>query len=139
MAEIGEVIGTKEARLIVKLQRQEACAKCKGCLAGMQSEEMLAEAENLCHAKVGDFVEISMEKSNFLKAVAIMYTIPLIAFVFGIGIGFVITHSEIFAVAVGLIMTGITYRIIRSQNHRFENESYRPFAVKIVDKDGQSQ
>ncbi len=132
MAEIGEVIEEKAPFVKVRLQRQEACGKCKGCIAGMQSQEMIAEALNKCDAHVGDLVEISLEKSNFLKAVAIMYTIPLAALLIGILGGYMITKNELISVVLGLGLTAAAYLVIKTQNHKFETTAYRPIAEKIV-------
>ena len=85
MAEVGQVIEKKDNnRLLIRLERQEACAKCRACSAGMQAKEMLLEAENLCNAKIGDNVEISLEETDFMKAVLIMYGIPFVCFVVGV-------------------------------------------------------
>ena len=56
MAEIGKVIGTEKNKLVVRMTRKEACAKCRACSAGLKEQDMLLKAVNLCNAKVGDRV-----------------------------------------------------------------------------------
>ena len=45
MAEKGVVINTKDNFVTVKMMRQEACAKCRACIAGMEGKEMFIEAK----------------------------------------------------------------------------------------------
>ena len=41
MAEKGVVIGLKDNNLaVIKMTRQEACAKCRACIAGMAEKDM---------------------------------------------------------------------------------------------------
>ena len=79
MAEKGQVIGLKnnESLAVIKMTRLEACAKCKACIAGMTEKEMFVEAENMCDAKVNDWVEVELEPNGFMNAVLIMYGLPL--------------------------------------------------------------
>ena len=65
MAEKGVVVDRKNNLAVIKLRRQEACAKCRACIAGMSEQEMIMEAENRCNAQVGDWVELEMVGSGF--------------------------------------------------------------------------
>ncbi len=76
MAETGSVIDIEGDKVIVKLQRTEACAKCGACSVGMKTQDMLIKAHNQCDAIIGDEVEIELEESNFIVAVMIMYGLP---------------------------------------------------------------
>ena len=64
MAEKGIVVEKKNHLVVIKLKRQEACAKCRACIAGMSEQEMIMEAENRCNAQVGDWVELEMVGSS---------------------------------------------------------------------------
>ena len=75
MAEKGIVMERKDNLAVIKLKRQEACAKCRACVAGMSEQEMIMEAENACNAQVGDWVELELVGNSFLEAVLIMYGI----------------------------------------------------------------
>ena len=68
MAEIGEVIGTEKNKLVVRMTRKEACAKCRACSAGLKEQDMLLKAVNLCNAKVGDKVEVMLETADFYES-----------------------------------------------------------------------
>lgn len=138
MAETGIVMKEHGNLVTVKLERNEACAKCKACTAGLASKDMILEAENLCHAKEGDIVTVSLEQTNFLKAVIIMYVFPLIALLAGIGIGYYVSALlgwkavELVAVIVGAIFTAITYMVIRLNDEKFRTKEYTPVADGIV-------
>ena len=136
MGEIGQVIEKRENnRLVIKLQRQEACAKCRACSAGMKSKEMLLQAENLCNADIGDKVEVSLEESDFMKAVLIMYGIPFSCFIGGImGTYFLLqtnAHRDIISFCVGFVLVVISYLIIHCFEPHFKKDNYVPKAIKI--------
>ncbi len=137
MAEIGQVTELMGDLVRVKLQRHDACNHCNACSAGVETEEMVLEAENLCLAEPGDLVEISLEESNFLAAVMIMYIVPLIGLLVGIGIGYVIggaigMNQEVMALVVGFAMLAITYLTIKSNEDKFNTRKFRPIASNVV-------
>ncbi len=139
MAEKGVVIGLKDNNLaIIKMTRQEACAKCRACIAGMAEKDMFIEAENVCGAKVDDWVEVEMSPDGFIHAVLIMYGIPFLAFMAGIGIGYFLggmqqaIGREIISFVVGLIFTFIAFGWIKSQEKRWASKKYRPVAARLA-------
>lgn len=132
MGEIGQVIEKKGDTVIVSLQRHDACSKCGACMASIDTKEMILTATNQCNAEVGDQVNISLEHSNFIKAVLIMYCIPLVSLLVGLGIGYLISHHELIAMAVGIVFTGVTFLIIRSQESKWNQEKYRPVADRLI-------
>lgn len=129
MAEVGEVIKINDPYVVVSLMRNEACGRCKACTAGLQETQMIMEAENQCDAKVGDFVEIYLKEENFLKAVFIMYSIPLIGLLLGIGLGYLLFNHELLIMLVGVIVMSLAYVLIRFNEKRFKTEKYRPIAI----------
>jgi sigma-E factor negative regulatory protein RseC len=140
MSEIGQVIEKRDGnRLVIKLQRQEACAKCRACSAGMKTEEMVLEAENLCNAEVGDKVDIALEESDFMKAVFIMYGIPCVFFVVGlIGSYFAMAHfgianAELLSFVTGIVLVVISYLVIHRFEPHFRNDNYVPKAINVVE------
>lgn len=138
LGEIGEVVSVENNKLVVKMQRTEACAKCRACTAGMKKEEMIIKAENMCSASVGDKVDVVIDNSNFMKATLIMYGIPFLTFMLGIFLGyysalnFNIKNAELVSILSGLLFVIITYLIIHSQENKFKNGNYVPKAIKIV-------
>jgi sigma-E factor negative regulatory protein RseC len=140
MAEIGTVIGNAENnRLLVRLERQEACAKCRACTAGMKKEEMLLTAENLCGGKIGDNVEVTLDTADFMRAAVIMYGIPFAMFMLGIFAGYFgslkmgFGSNELIGFAIGIVLVIITYLVIKSQEKRWQKDNYVPKAIRVVD------
>ncbi len=138
MGEIGEVIGKEGGRLVVKMQRTEACAKCRACTAGLESKDMIIKAVNMCQGNVGDRVEVVLDNSNFMKAAIIMYGIPFAAFMLGVFGGYygaeryAFGSPELMGIGAGVILVILTYLIIRTQEYRFKEGGYIPKAVNIV-------
>ncbi|NLK21096.1 MAG: SoxR reducing system RseC family protein [Epulopiscium sp.] len=139
--EIGKVIDVREKFISVSMIRNEACQKCGACTHGYKAEEMILEADNLCSAKIGDWVEIDLEYSDFLKATFIMYGIPLMSLFIGFFLGY---YGSIYlgyeniqepaGIVSGFIFMAISYLWIRLREKRWQSQNYRPAAVKIVKK-----
>lgn len=137
MAEIGEVIEKKDKKVVVKLERKEACAKCRACSAGMKSTEMLITAENNCGAELGDKVEIALEEADFIKAVLIMYGFPFVMFIIGLFAAYYgcqsanIPNAELIGFIVGLVLVAVSYAVIKSQEKRWRSGNYIPKAIAV--------
>ena len=78
-----------EGRADVILIRESACSgdchKCSGC--GAQKETMIVTADNPIRAEVGDFVVLTSDTASVLKAVVVVYLIPLVLFFAGFALG----------------------------------------------------
>ncbi len=138
MGEVGEVVGREGNRLVVKMQRTEACAKCRACTAGLESKDMIIKAVDMCSGNIGDKVEIVLDNSNFMKATLIMYGIPFIAFMLGVFGGYYgaaaygLGSPELMGIGAGVILVALTYMLIRTQEHRFKEGGYIPKAINVV-------
>lgn len=139
MAEIGQVIEIfHDNKITVKLERKEACAKCRACTAGLSSKEMLIKAINRCNASVGDNVEIVIEEKNFIAAVFIMYGIPFLFLLIGIFLGYwvggylKIEQKELFSFVLGIIFVCLSYLIIRTKENYWKSKNFSPKAIKII-------
>lgn len=139
MAEKGLVTQIKEDLVVCTMTRKEACAKCRACIAGLSEKEMIIEAENLCDAVVGDWVEISLSEAGFMSAVLIMYGIPLIALMVGVLAGFYGiapllpgVKAEIVSFGLGIILTVIAYLWIHSKEDHWKEKKYRPEAIRVT-------
>lgn len=137
--EVGEVIGIEDGRLVVRLQRMEACAKCRACTAGIEDKEMIIKAINDCNGKIGDKVTIALDSSDFYKATLIMYGIPFIMFLAGVfggyygSLHFDLPYAEVIGIVAGFLLILVTYGIIHTQEYRFKKTNYVPKAISIVE------
>ena len=61
------------------------CHKCSGC--GAAKETMIVAAENPIKAQVGDFVTLTSDTASVMKAVVVVYLLPLVLFFAGYALG----------------------------------------------------
>jgi len=136
--EVGRVIETEKNKVVVKLKRTEACAKCRACTVGMESKDMLIKAYNQCDASIGDNVEIVLEETNFIAAVAIMYGLPFLALIIGTVVGICgskiigLGNNELIGFLFGIICVCIMYLWIRSKEDYWKSKNFVPKAIKKV-------
>ena len=139
MAETGSVIDVDGNKVLVKLQRTEACAKCRACSVGMETQDMLIKAYNQCDATIGDTVEIALEETNFIAAVMIMYGLPCAALVIGTVVGIFGTklmglgYNELIGFIFGILCVIATYVWIKSKENFWKSKNFVPKAVKKVE------
>lgn len=130
MAEKGQVIDLKNNLAIVKMSRTEACAKCGVCKSSSIENEMTIEAKNLCEASMGDWVEIDLQSQDFLKAIAIMYGIPLITLMLGFVFGYICFNNEFISFNLGVLFMILSYLWIKQKEPYWKKQNFLPIAVK---------
>ena len=140
MAEKGQVTQIKpNNKVVIKMLRTEACAKCRAC-SMFSAKEMVLEASNECYANVGDWVELELQNDGFLSAVMIMYGFPCACLLVGICIGYFLLgklipgmNAEVISFICGLIALLISHIVIKKNNHRWENnKKYTPVAARMA-------
>lgn len=101
----------------------------------------MVEVDNRIGAKEGQSVEVSMEHINVMKAIFIVYGIPLIALIIGVvGSYYVMKYlgvggkrQEVISFFIGIIFTGISYLMIKTKDEAFrESRKYMPTVVRIL-------
>ncbi len=137
---IVEIVDEKTA--MMKMQRNSACASCGKCIGSSSSEskEIVVEVDNSIGAKLGDNVEVSMDQIDVMKALGILYGIPLIALLIGSVGSFYILESagvtnmlEILSALIGFAFTGISYLLIRTRENKFRaSRKYMPTVTRVV-------
>ncbi|WMI81752.1 SoxR reducing system RseC family protein [Anaerotignum sp. MB30-C6] len=131
---------TEEIGSMVKVHiiRQEACGHCKACLSGYMEKDMDIDAQNLCDAEVGDWVELELQENAFMNAVLISYGIPLVGFFVGLFFGYFVVSplvplpDSLVSFLMGFAGILACYAWIRSQNARWEAGRYMPMAVRLT-------
>ncbi len=138
MAETGQVIDVENDKVVVKLKRTEACAKCRACTAGMASKDMIIRAYNYCGASIGDSVEIVLEESDFITAVVISYGIPFVFFLAGTFLGYFVSsyfnmgHNELVGFGLGIVSICVSYFWIKSREDYWKSKNFVPKAIRKV-------
>ncbi len=85
ITEEGIVQEVGPSKAFILINRSSACAGCHSQSACHPSEhkEMIVEAINDLHARIGDRVQISVPAGSLLKATFIVYFVPVLALVLG--------------------------------------------------------
>ncbi len=85
--EEGTVVAVRGDTAEVLLRRSRLCEGCGSCCVLVDGDTMLAEADNRAGAKKGDRVVVDLPAGTSIRAAYILYGIPLLAFLVGIGLG----------------------------------------------------
>lgn len=90
----------------VLLRRSRLCEGCGSCCVVVDSDSMLAEADNPVGAEKGDRVVVDLPADRSIRAALILYGVPLLAFLVGYGLGALLGAAVFgggYAVPLGLI------------------------------------
>jgi sigma-E factor negative regulatory protein RseC len=128
MNRIGQIVGLDHDMAIVALRKHTACGDCGACQLGEENMETTVNVLNPIQAQTGDFVEIDMADADVLKAAFLVYIIPLIALLSGIGftqlflkiIG--IAQTEILGVIVGFLSMALAFFVIRKKDDALKGQ-----------------
>ncbi|MFT9494612.1 SoxR reducing system RseC family protein [Anaerosolibacter sp.] len=142
MIQTGTVIETINGnKAKVHMKKHSACGDCGACQHGKENMELNIVAMNEIGAKPGDFVEVNMETQNVMGAAFIIYVIPLLALVLGIGVGSYVLNTigvqenvEVYAAGIGFVLTAIAYLMIKRVEGTFnKDKKYVPVVTRILD------
>ena len=101
MIETGVVRSVRNGEVLVGLKRHSACLGCKLCSVN-SSGDMIIKAIASKKIEVGDQVTVEIDSSSLLKAIAMVYVLPTLAFLTGVLAGLRVT-SEAFSVLIGIM------------------------------------
>ncbi|MGI6706937.1 MAG: SoxR reducing system RseC family protein [Clostridia bacterium] len=140
MKEIGEVVGIKDDTAILRFERNSACEKCGACSMAGQDNRMLLKVHNNLKANIGDLVEVDLEVSKFLQASGIVYLIPLLTLLIGMGIGYYLLpelglqgNREIFSGLCGILLTVLSFMMIKRFEPLWQKENrFSPKMLRLI-------
>lgn len=114
MDQSGLVVAVKGKVAVVEVKRVSACGdKCSSCGGSCDTPVNRLEVKNDKNAIVGDLVTLNVSDSVMLKSTFLMYTLPLIALVFGIVVATLLgVHSDLAVLSTGLILMMMTYYVV---------------------------
>jgi sigma-E factor negative regulatory protein RseC len=119
MEKMGFVVALEDHKALVNVIRPSECGdKCSGCAGACEIKTMIVKVENTYQAVIGDRVELQLAPTQFVKLTFLLYTVPLIAFVLGVFIGYSqyevigISNADVTGLVLGFLMMLMTYFII---------------------------
>jgi positive regulator of sigma E activity len=138
MAEIGVVIQIQKNLIQLEIPRSKACGGCRSCVPMNGKDSMTTYALNLCHAKVGDTVEIEPGESHALSSSLLLYGIPLLVFI-GLIVLFSQITTELYTVLFSILGVALAYFLLHLISKRMDHSSYTHKAIRIVGESGSSK
>ena len=139
--EKGIVIKIDSATAWVKTTKTHACKACaarSSCNVMGGGKEMEVEAINYAGAKVGEKVVLSFETSPLLKAIFLIYMLPILIMIAGAFIGqkmapLVNLNPSILSAIIAFLFFGLTMIFVRSMANKLaKRDEYRPKVIKII-------
>ena len=108
---------------------------------GGGGQEMDLTVENRLKAEVGDTVEVSISDKAMLKAVFLVYMVPVIGLIVGAFLGEYLAprygmDNAVMSPLLGLGLMGVAFVVVRVVGRRLGTlKEYLPRMVRIVKKD----
>lgn len=141
MKECGVVLEVMDHKAVVNIKRKSACGHCKACEMGKSdAKEINVVAKNEVGAEVNDNVNIIMETPDVLKAAIIVYLIPLMALVVGVGLGTVLAKNmnlpaDWSGMIMGLLFMAVSYIYVKKQDKKLAaTKKYEPIITEVLGK-----
>jgi sigma-E factor negative regulatory protein RseC len=139
--EEGTVLAVRGELAEVLIPRGRQCEGCGSCCVVAGEGHMLAEALNEAGAGVGDRVEVELPFRTSLKAAYILYGLPLVAFLAGLGVAAFVSavlFDGAFAVPLGLlfgfgflVLSYLLLARVYAPGTR-ASSSYRPVITRVL-------
>jgi len=135
MYEKGVVVAVEGGKAKVEFTRTAMCKNCKACLkAG--PDKMMVVVENTLNAQVGDTVAVAMNSSTFMEATLIMYGVPLLGLLAGVGIPMAFGAADWVSALCGILCAAGAYGVIRALEPRFKKSpKFGPRMDHIVNQE----
>lgn len=135
MARVVRILNQNMAE--VELRRHSACSECGRCGHGKDGQPARFEVNNPVQARVGDTVLLEMETGSLMKAVLLIYILPLVNLVIGFVLGnwlndrFRILPGEAFPALLGLSLLALTFLFVRAYDKR-AGSRFHPAIKRVI-------
>lgn len=125
----------------VKTTKTHACKSCAArgsCNVLGGGKEMEVEAINYAGAKIGEKVVLSFETSPLLKAIFLIYVLPILIMIAGAFIGqkmapLVNLNPSILSAIIAFLFFGLTIIFVRSMANKLaKRDEYQPKVIRIL-------
>lgn len=140
--EEGVVIGQRDGKVLVRIERSSACEGCASasiCKTIAGGKEMVIEVENPVKARDGERVVVSVREERLLAISSATYLIPTMAFVAGVFIGRALwtylphIERDLLSAIGGFVLLFLSLPFLRLFTRRMERKrSIVPVIVKTL-------
>ncbi|MGI6644004.1 MAG: SoxR reducing system RseC family protein [Bacillota bacterium] len=117
MREIGTVVSVGERRITVSVKKTDACASCRQCshahVAFGDNDTLVIEALPVGEVKPGDKVELEMTNKDYLRLSFLIYIVPVLALLGGLGLGWLLgsllEKASLWSAVFGIGSLGLSF------------------------------
>ena len=121
MKQTAQVI-LKDGRLVGRVERPEACMKCRACDYGLNAETIVELPKG--NWQEGDLIELDLERGRLSKASLWAYGVPLLGLLLGLVLANAFALAELWQAAVGILGALAGFGVLKLLEPRFGG--YRP-------------
>ena len=132
---VGTVEKLDNKYVFVRMERQDMCGECHACEMLTDKKSCSLKCISAIRCQVGDRVEVSLENKTFLKATYIMYGLPFIGLIVGLGLGYILQSylavwwGELLCVLTALCGMGIRLGVIYRRDKKNVYKKYLPCII----------
>lgn len=140
MREIGKVVSASGGRALVEVQRGAACASCGKCDGHIVfgDKKLVVEAAYVGSVSQGDYVELELPDTDFVRISFLLYLLPIISTGVGYAAGFFLGRSlgmgPMFGVVFAAFGLGASFIWLKHYDAKTTKEGrYLPLARPLKD------
>jgi len=120
---LGVVKEIKDEKVTVIFRRSSSCGKCEACGLLKETGEMFLEFDYEEQVEKGEAVGVYVDEKFFLLSAFLLYGIPLVVLLAGIGIASIFFnegYGQLVAALIGFVLCFGTYFVLRKYDGYFE-------------------
>ncbi len=134
MTKFGQVISYDEqtGMATIEYARPDACGHCGGCAAASHRGTITLPAD----CAPGQWVRVELPESRFLQAIALAYLLPLVLFLAGLGLGFLLGGGgDGWTLLGGAAGLGLSLLTLRLSNRRIAGrQDWTPHVAAVYEQ-----
>ncbi len=129
-------------KVVIRITQSSSCGTCESRAACSieNDKEIRVEVKNDLHAKAGDHVEISLPAPSLFKMGMLVYLFPVLALIFGAGIGhlsagYLEMDANLASITGGIAALGISFAVLRIIDRSVRSKpEYSPRMTRIIQR-----
>jgi len=135
MYEDGKVVGIRGNIAQIEVDLKSACLTCpasKICDLGGKDKRYI-DAIKKEGVRIGDRVRVEIEGGKIVKGTFLLFFVPALMFLIGLGVGELIKKGQFFSLLMGVGFIGISFFIIHQlDKHWAKTERFKPRIIQVI-------